>query len=73
MRRRGCAGTVFAPYWFRIAVSLEPGMPLGLSIKNAPDEMVRRLKERAEARRMSFELITLDRQLAAASAGDRLA
>jgi antitoxin FitA len=34
---------------------MEPDMPVSLSIKNAPDEMVKRLKERAERHHRSLQ------------------
>jgi plasmid stability protein len=45
-------------------------MPVNLSIKNAPDEVVRRLRQRAERHHRSLqgELVTLDRKLAAPAA-----
>jgi plasmid stability protein len=39
----------------RIEADLEPGMPVSLSINNVPDEMVRRLKERAERHHRSLQ------------------
>jgi plasmid stability protein len=34
---------------------LEPAVPVSLSIKNAPDEMVKRLKERAQRHHRSLQ------------------
>jgi plasmid stability protein len=41
--------------WFRFASILEPDMPVNLSIKNAPEKVVRKLKKRAERNHRSLQ------------------
>jgi plasmid stability protein len=41
---------VFAPFWSRIGA-----VPVNLSIKNAPDDVVQRLRERAERNHRSLQ------------------
>jgi plasmid stability protein len=41
--------------WFHNGVDLEPSMPVNLSIKNAPDDVVQRLKARAARHHRSLQ------------------
>src|SRR5260370_23016468 len=41
--------------WFHFASILEPDMPVNLSIKNAPEKVVRKLRKRAERNHRSLQ------------------
>lgn len=41
--------------WFQIGAILEVAVPVSLSIKNAPDDVVMRLKQRAERHHRSLQ------------------
>jgi plasmid stability protein len=53
--RACCVGLACWLLWFRIGANLEPDVPISLSIKNVPDEMVRRLRKRAESHHRSLQ------------------
>jgi plasmid stability protein len=44
-----------ATVWFYFGSILEPAMPVNLSIKNAPEKIVRKLKRRAQRNHRSLQ------------------